>query len=199
MSAAFSAVSICSRAYDVLEHRPFDDFGDGSEEANLAARHWDAARRFVLAAVPWQFATAYARAEGAIVAVAPAATPYVVQLDPACIAFRAIDIEQDHIAVPFGDRRLRTDVAPPFTYEFTEDVAEPFRISPGCVEALVLYLAHLFAPKFSRDPRAAVVLLQRYEAMLDTAAAAEARNGTVADHRPGGIREGWTRVMGSQP
>lgn len=200
MSAAFSAVGICCRAYDAIEHRPFVEFADGSEEGAFAARHWDASRRYVLAAAPWSFATAYGSAFGSIDVPAPAATPYVVDLAPDCLFFRGIDdVGRPYAAVPFGDRRLRTDVEPPFVYEYTEDVTEPFRFAPAFVEALTLYLAALFAPKWTRSQNRAEILFDRYRAMLDDACVTDARQGTVADHRLSGQSESWTGLSQSQP
>lgn len=201
MSApAFSAVDLCNRAYDAIEHVRFDDFADGSEEGLFADRHWHAARRHVLAAAPWSFATAFASASGAVDAVAPAATPYVIDLAPDCLFFRGIDDQCGaYKAIPFGDRRLRTDVAPPFVYEYTADVVEPFRFAPGFVEALVLYLAHLFAPKWTRSQNRAEILLARYRETLDEACATDARQGSIGDHRLSGATGSWTTMSQSAP
>lgn len=186
----FSAVALCSRAFEACEHVPFEDFADGSPEAAAAQRHWHPARRHVLAAAPWRFAEAFATAAAAIDAPAPAATPFVVQLEPDCLFFRGVDVDRPHVAVPMADRRLRTDVAPPFTYAYTADVIEPFRFSPAFAEALTLYLAHLFAPRFARSQTTAERLLRRYQLALDEAAVTDARHGTAPlDHA--GYGAGW--------
>jgi hypothetical protein len=198
---ALSPVGLCCRAFDAIEHRSFEDFADGTEEGAFAARHYDQARRFVLTAAPWSFAEAFARADGALAGVvAPDATPYVVALAPDCLRFRHLcDIDFAHRAAPFGDRRLRTDVAPPFVYSYTADVVDPYAFSPGAAECLVTWLAHLFAPKFARSAGLAERLLARFERLRDDAAAADAAAGAVADHRLGGIADSWTRAMTAAP
>lgn len=197
---AFSAVSLCNRAFAAIEHRGFEDFADGTQEGQDAALHWDAARRFVLAAAPWNFATAFGRADGAIDAPAPAATPFVVALAPDCLFFRRIDIEADHRAAPFGDRLLRTDVEPPFVYEYTADVADPFAFAPGFAEALIFYVAHLLAPVYSRAQGRARQMFERYQYALADAAATDARQGPAGDHRPASAARGWWGDIGmTQP
>jgi hypothetical protein len=196
---AFSAVAVCNRAFAAIEHRGFEDFADGSQEGQDAALHWDAARRFVLTAAPWSFATAFGRADGAIDAPAPAATPFVVVLAPDCLFFRGVDLSCPHRAVPFGDRLLRTDVAPPFTYEYTADVTDLFALSPGCVEALVFYLAHLLAPAYTRAQGRARQMLDRYQLAVAEAAAIDARQGPAADHRPASAARGWWGDLGMTP
>lgn len=201
--SSFSAVSICSRAYDAIEHRGFEDFADGSDEGAFAARHWDAARRHVLAAVPWAFATAYGRADAALAGqAAPAETPFVVGLAPDCLFFRGLTDIVGAQARPFGDRLLRTDAVPPFVYEYTADVTEMHRWTPGAVEALVLYLAHLFAPKWTRSQNRAEILFQRFEQQLAEAAATDARQGDLADHRDmsgGAVAGSWTGYASRAP
>lgn len=196
-----SAVEICARAFNAIEHRAFEDFADGSEEGAFAARHWDAARRFVLTAAPWNFAAEFGRVVAVEAdAVAPAATPYVVTLAPDCLFFRNIcDLDAAYVAIPFGDRRLRTSEPPPWVYEYTADVQEPHRFSPGFVETLVLYLSHLFAPRFTRSANRADIQFQKFEAALDTAAAIDATQGTVGDHRLGGYTFDWARAGQAQP
>ncbi len=199
MSAAdFSAVHLCNRAFDAAEHNGLlGDFGDGSPEAAMAARHWDMARRHVLAAAPWGFATAFGSASAAIVAPTPAATPYAVALAPDCLFFRSLCDLPGCVAIPFGDRLLRTDAAPPFVYEYTADVVEPFRFAPAFAEALTLYLAHLFAPRLSRSSTLAERLLQRYQLALDDAAVTDARAVGLIDQRDAaGL---WTTAGQAQP
>jgi hypothetical protein len=201
MPAHPATVAICNRALGLIEHNVrFSDFEDGSDEAEEAKLHYDAARRLVLSRIPWHFATDFvllsATLDASSAGNAPAAMPNVFLLPPGVIKLRRLPDapEGARWRVVKGDNRLYTDQGPPLLIEATFDAQDPMQFEPDFVAALEALLAAKFAPRFSRSQNRTEVWLRRFEELMAEAAGSDAQEGE-APPWDGRLEPDWRGVV----
>ncbi|WP_029896596.1 hypothetical protein [Desulfohalovibrio reitneri] len=174
--AAPSQVELCNLALTSLGVGPVGSLEESSRAARLCRLHYHTARREVLEAHHWSFATA--RAVLARLDTAPRfgfARAYALPSD--CLAARRLEPEAPFEPTSLG---LETD-ASPARLVYTLDVTDPARFPALFRRALAAYLASLLASPLTHSAELEAQARGRYEALLEAARESDAAEGL---HRP---------------
>lgn len=172
-----SEISICQRAMTAAEHDlPFAGFTDPADGAFMRL-HYDAAWTHVLEAIDWNFARRWAVLEQVSGVTGPPAMPYTFPVPPEVVRIRLVE---DPVAVRWqiAGRHLHADDEGPLTVRHTALAANPGEWPESFAACVVAYLGGLIAPRFSRSQNRAAILFERFADLLDSAAHAEAREGS---------------------
>lgn len=171
---------ICNRALGHVEHnKRIADLTDGTDEADEAGLHWDAARRQVLSQVNWHFALELQDLTSALSGeISADARPYVYQLGPEVLkVVSLVDVDLQDYIVMNQRNHLHTCHGPPLKIMARIDIADPARFEPEFVTALEMLLAAKFAPRFSRSQNRAEIWYKRYDKYIEEFMASEAAEG----------------------
>lgn len=199
-----SWVEIANRAFDAIEHRGFKLPEDGSKEADAAGRHYEPARRYVLVQAPWKFATVFHEITATVAGeTAPDATPHVSVLPPDCLKVIGFPDYWDDANPPRwrtgADRRLFSEIEPPYTIAYTRDEDDTSRFSPEFETGLVLWLSHLLAPKFNRSANRAEIQLNYFIDFLASDTALDAMEQSAPDYAQEGAYGDWSLELAAVP
>lgn len=174
-----SAVRLAVRAYRAIEHDGvMTSFDDGTEEAQDAALHFDAARRETLQAVDWRFASK----------VFQAATrtdiPEIDSFIPAALdksVIRVREVPGRNIKWRVEGRLLYVNQTGPVTYRATIDAQDPTEYTPSFESALVFMLAHYLAPRWTTSANRARMMLDNWNQTVQAANGDEAREASPTE------------------
>jgi hypothetical protein len=169
-----SEISICQRAMAAAEHDlPFAGFTDPADGAFMLL-HYHAARQHVLEALDWSFARRWAVLEQVTGLTGPVLMPYGFPVPPDVIRIRLVDDPRSARWVVSG-RHVFADCEGPLRVRYTAQADNPGDWPEGFASCVVAYLGGLIAPRFTRSQNRATILFERFQDLLDAAAAAEAR------------------------
>ena len=171
--------NIGAQAFRFMELAPFSSFADDTPQARDAAEQYPVARRMMLEACDWSFAST--------VKALPELAPAQVVADPAfeftyslpgdCVRFLGpLDI---HVRWRIDGRHLRADAAGPLTVRYTADVEDDQRMPAAFQTALALRLAALLSPMWVGADSKTQSLDQRAEMAMRTAMKLDSRSASV--------------------
>lgn len=165
-------VAICNMALTALGHESISSLDERSKAAGLCRLHLATARRELLEAHNWAFATAYA--DLAQLAQKPAGRWTLAYRRPAdCLKARALSEGAPFEVV--GDM-VCTD-KPQARLIYTRDVSAAGRLPPSFVRALSFLLASLLAVPLMQSQRLEQGMTARYMALLEAARENDADQG----------------------
>lgn len=199
------AVKICNRALAAIEHSvTFEDFEDGSDEADEARLHYDDARKYVLMATDWRFAsTLYKLNTTKANTVTPARTPYAYTLPPDCLIVRELPDEPPAPYTLWKTEGVRTLLAnvnasaeSPLLIRYTRDEENAALFPATFTEALVAYLGYLFSPRFASSVNRQTTQLNIFDTKLENAVPVDAQEASPAEYdgdAPVNFLDAWGR------
>ncbi len=173
-----AAVRICNRAYRAIEHVPFTDFNDGSEEAAQAAEVYDDARRTTLEALDWRFASGFL-----MLAEEVPPTPGPQGLRPFLLPPRVLRLRElpdvPDAAWRIEGGRIYAAASAPLLIRATMDEEDAARFPAPFAAALVYQLAHHLAPSWTTSANRAESMLAYFERAIEAAAVEESRGSSL--------------------
>ena len=159
---------------------------DTATGAQLCADHYDAARDAVLAARPWSFAIS--RLSIAAAGAAPTWGPTKAFDLPASVlrVLSVTDGEYELDEWRVEGRQIVATYDGPVKVRCVERIEDESRFSPGFVETLAAYLAHLVALPLTENRGLVLDLWKVYRDRLVDAAAVDGQQG-----RPRAVTASW--------
>lgn len=196
-----ATAAIVAQAFRLMELNPVSSLADDSTEAQEAAEQYDIARRMVLEAADWSFASRYAVVPEIVGGAAAPATdpdlPHAYALPPDCLAVRQV---LPTAGAGLGEIRwrrdaegLRCDQELQIALRYTADIRDETTLPATVQTGLAMQLAVLLAPRWVTTRTKIADLQTGLQRSLQQALRADADQASLRPYVEGASLTPWAQ------